>query len=110
MSASYREMPEAERRRHQTELGLVIVSRRAEPQTQPEKKKRMDQTHDQTQRGNGTQAHQTLDKISRALNEPPTFKDVATHELKRAAVYVPILFSAGVGLAWTCKRLFLKGV
>ena len=108
MLSSFRDMPEADRRRHQNELGLVIVTRRTDPSTQPEKKKRMDQTQSQTRGNHGSPAQQAVDRIARAISEPPTFKDVAQHELKRAAVYVPLLFSAGIGLAWTCKRFFLK--
>ncbi len=103
MQAQFREMPEADRRRHQNELGLVIITRHTEQPPQPEKKKKM---HEQTQtRGiPGSRAQQALDRMT----EPPTFQEVARHELKRAAVYVPILFSAGIGLAWTCKKLIFK--
>lgn len=104
MQAQFREMPEADRRRHQQELGLVVITRRPE-QPPTEKKKKM---HDQTQtRGiPGSKAQQALERMT----EPPTFKEVAKHELRRAAVYVPILFSTGIGLAWTCKKLFFKVV
>lgn len=103
MQTSFREMPEADRRRHQNELGLVIITKRTEQPPQPEKKKKM---HEQSQmRGTpGSKAQQALERMS----EPPTFKEVATHELRRAAVYVPILFSTGIGLAWTCKKLLFK--
>lgn len=99
------QIPEEERRRHQAEIGLVIVTRR-DHQPQTEKKKKMDQPQRQSAHGNTSRAQQALERMS----EPPTFKDVAMHELKRAAVYVPILFSAGVGLVWTCKKLIFKVV
>lgn len=97
-----RQMPEEERRRHQAEIGLVIVTRR-EPQPTAEKRN-MEQSQRQSAHGNTSRAQQALERMS----EPPTFKEVAMHELKRAAVYVPILFSAGVGLAWTCKKLVFR--
>jgi hypothetical protein len=99
------QMPEEERRRHQAEIGLVIVTRR-DPQPPTEKKKKMEQSQRQSVHGNTSRAQQALEHLS----EPLTFKEVAMHELKRAAVYVPILFSAGVGLAWTCKKLIFKVV
>lgn len=65
----------------------------------------MPEAHAQGTRGTpGSQAQRALERMA----EPPTLKEVARHELQRAAVYVPILFSAGIGLAWTCRRLFFK--
>lgn len=54
-------------------------------------------------RGNQSRAAQALERMT----EPPTFKEVATHELKRAAVWMPMLISAGVGLLWVNKRFLL---
>lgn len=103
MMAPVREMPEPERRRHQQELGLVVVTRRSDPPQQPEKRTRMDETpRTQSHRAGTSRAQQTLERMT----EPPTFKEVAIHELQRAAVYVPMLLSAGVGLIWASKRLF----
>ena len=107
MQTQFREMPEADRRRHQEELGLVIITRRPEPPP-PEKRKRMHEPQTQNRTNSGSQAQTTIDKMARAMTEPPTFKAVAMHELQRAAVYVPILFSTGVGLVWTCRKLFFK--
>lgn len=105
MQTSISEMPEADRRRHQQDIGLVIVSRRPEPQTQQtEKRKRMHEPQHQTRGVPGSKAQAALERMT----ENPTFKEVARHELQRAAVYVPILFSAGIGLAWTCKKLIFK--
>lgn len=105
MLTPVREMPEPERRRHQQNLGLVVVTRRSDP-PQTEKRKRMDETTTRTQtpRTGMSRAAQTLERMT----EAPTFKEVALHELKRASVYVPMLFSAGVGLLWLNKRFFLK--
>lgn len=108
MMAPVREMPEPERRRHQQDLGLVVVTRRTDPPQQPEKRTRMDESTTRTQGSRGSQAQQTLDRLATALEMPPTFKEVAMHELKRAAVYVPMLLSAGVGLLWANKRFFAK--
>lgn len=104
MQTSVREMPELERRRHQEELGLVIVTRRTEP-PQPEKRKRMDETtRTQATRGTGvSRAQQTIERML----DMPTYKEVAMHELQRATVYVPLLFSAGVGLLYLSRRVFL---
>lgn len=107
MMANVREMPESERRLHQQELGLVVVTRRSDPPQQPEKRTRMNEdTRTHTPRTGVSRAQQTLERMT----EPPTFKEVAIHELRRAAVYMPMLLSAGVGLIWANKRLFLKVV
>jgi len=104
MLTPVREMAEPERRRHQQNLGLVIVTRRSDPPL-TEKRKRMDETaRPQTPRAGMSRAAQTLERMT----ETPTFKEVALHELQRASVYVPMLFSAGIGLLWLNKRFFLK--
>lgn len=105
MQVQARDLPEEERRQHQAELGLVIVTRRPDPPP-TEKRRKMDQPRTQSSHGNPSRAQQALDRMS----EMPSFKEIAKHELQRAAVYVPILFSAGIGLAWTCKKLFFKVV
>lgn len=105
MMANVRDMPEPERRRHQQDLGLVVVTRRADPPKQTEKRTRMDEnTRTQSSRPGISRAQQTLERMT----EIPTFKETALHELHRAAVYVPMLLSAGVGLLWVNKRFFVK--
>lgn len=100
-----REMPEAQRRQYQENLGLVIVARRSDPPPPEKKKRNMDQQRS-TSHGNPSKAQQALERMT----EPPTFKQVVLHELQRAAVYMPLLISAGAGLLWVNKRLLMKVV
>lgn len=106
MLTPVREMLEPERRRHQQSLGLVVVTRRSDPPP-TEKRKRMDETvRPQNPRAGSSRAQQALEH----LMETPTFKDVAIHEIQRAAVYMPLLITAGFGLLWANKRFFLKAI
>ncbi len=100
MHTPIRELPEEDRRRHQAELGLVIITRRPAPPPTENRRKMEERTQG---RGNQSRAAQALERMT----EPPTFKEVATHELKRAAVWMPMLISAGVGLLWVNKRFLL---
>lgn len=101
MQTPIRELPEEARRQHQAELGLVIITRRPAPPPTENRKKMDERT--QSPRGNQSRAAQALERMT----EPPTFKEVAAHELKRAAVWMPLLISAGVGLLWVNKRFLL---
>lgn len=53
-----------------------------------------------------TRAEQAL----RHLTTAPTFKEVALHEAKRAAIWAPILAGTLLSTLWASKRLIFKAV
>lgn len=53
-------------------------------------------------------ALRAIDRLEATLREPPTFKEVAKHELQRAAVWAPMLLATGVALLWTQKKFFIS--
>lgn len=105
MMNTVRELPEADRRLRQEDLGLVVITRRSDP---PQTEKRTKKVHESQQTNRTTNQTTRAAMALERMTEPPTFKEVAIHELKRAAVWMPMLLSAGVGLVWANKRLFLK--
>ena len=99
-------LSEERRRSLQQGVGLTVVK------TKQERNRRMDtnQTPAATNRATPSRAQQTLEHLASRLDAPPTFKDVALHELKRAAVWVPIIVSCAVSVAWGQRRYFLKAM
>lgn len=88
------------RRARQEDLGLFLFT---EPVTQPEKK---DDIMQETTTNTGKPSR--AETVLRHLQTPPTFKEVAVHELKKAAIWAPILLSTLAGAIWMNKRLVLK--
>jgi hypothetical protein len=102
-------MPTAERRRHQHEIGLVLQE--ALPQPRHEEVPTMQtNTTPRTPAKHGAPttdpAIAAVENIARSLEMTPTFKEIALHELKRAAVYVPLLLGSGLTLLWARRRFF----
>lgn len=101
-------LPTKRRRELQEAAGFVIIHRR------PEKSEKSERNHDMNT--NTTQNDTNTTRPSRAqatlerLTEPPTFKEVAVHELKRAAVWVPMCLSVGIAMLWAERRFFLPRV
>lgn len=102
-------MPVDERRRHQQAVGLHLVE--ALPQPRYEEVPSMQaNTNPRTPARHGAPttdpAIAAVENIARSLEMTPTFKEIALHELKRAAVYVPLLLGSGFTLLWARKRYF----
>lgn len=99
-------MPTDMRRMRQQELGLVIQE--APPQSQ-EATNMHRNTTTRTSINSTTSldpAVAAVESMARSLEMTPTFKEIVVHELKRAAVYMPLLLSAGFSLLWARKRFF----
>ncbi len=96
-------LDEATRRQRQEAIGIFI-----EPEmtlTTHTKKDDIMQENSTTSTSNRqSRAAQTLAHLS----APPTFKEVAVYEAKKAAVWVPMLFSTLLGALWVNKRFILK--
>lgn len=93
----------AARRARQQALGLFIQSE--VPHTQPtENRDDVMQTAENSE--NTTRAKMVVDHLS----APPSFKEVAAHELKKAAIWAPILLTTLASAIWMNKRLVLKAV
>lgn len=97
-------LAEDRRRLLQQEAGLVVIQRK--PPTTERNRNTMDLNQTATPGARPSRAQATLER----LTEPPSFTEVAAHELKRAAVWMPMLFSAGATLLWMNKRFFLPKV
>lgn len=102
-------MPADERRRHQQAVGLSLQE--ALPQPRHEEVPVMQaNTTTRTPGKHGTPttdpAVAAVENIARSLEMTPTFKEIALHELKRAAVYVPLLLGSGLTLLWARRRFF----
>ncbi len=105
-------MTATERRNRQEDLGLFVTATRRQEPPQPEKRNRMSEAATQQNLPKNRQpparsmAQQTLEHM---LTEP-SFKSVAMHELKRAAVYVPVIVALTAGMVWAQKRFILSAV
>lgn len=100
MRPDVRHMPEDVRRAHQAAIGLSF-------QTQQVTQEKSTNTMDQAQTTKSSAASRA-ERVLEHLSQNPSFKEVAMHELKRAAVYVPLIATTAVGVLWMNKRLFLK--
>lgn len=87
-----------QRRRAQLEAGLLIQEVRVEMDHQVQNRNPQNRPHRESR------AHQTLER----LTAPPTFAEVAMHELKKAAVWVPIGMSCAFTLMWANKKFFIR--
>lgn len=88
------------RRELQRTIGLVIET---QPQPTETRRQSMDTTTNVQPSRRPSRAQQVVDHLS----EPPTFKEVAVHELKRAVVWTPLILTTGVALLWANRRFFL---
>jgi hypothetical protein len=50
-------------------------------------------------------AQSALNRMARAMEQQPTWKQVATHELKRALVYVPIFVASALATLWANRKM-----
>jgi hypothetical protein len=108
--SSVKALAEEPRRVLQQEAGFTVVKRRPAPANESKKRNMEQSTQTHQQRNRGSQAQQSIDKLNEVLGEPPTFGQVAVHELKRAAVWVPMLFTTGAALLLVNKRFFMPRV
>jgi hypothetical protein len=97
-----RTLDEATRRQRQEAIGLFI---------QPEmtlathtKQDDIMQENSVSNISNKSRAAKTLEHLS----QPPTFREVAIHEAKKAAFWVPVLATTLLGTLWVNKRFILK--
>lgn len=98
---SLNQLSTEDRRQLQRTIGLVVETK---PQPTETRRHSMDtQPNTQTAR-KPSRAQQVVDHLS----APPTFKELATHELKRAVVWTPILLTTGVAILWANRRFFLS--
>ena len=95
-----RDLDEAARRTRQENIGLFI-----EPKSNANNPKDTDIMQENTAPNHrGSRASQVLEHLSK----PPTFKEVAVYEAKKAAIWAPILATTLVGALWVNKRFILK--
>lgn len=97
--------PEHVRRQRQRAIGLDI--------TQPTTERRTDVMQETTvqpqqQPRRHPNQHSRAQQVLEHLTVPPSYKEVALHELKRASVYVPMVFTAVFGALWVNKKLIAK--
>lgn len=65
-------------------------------------------TNNQQQQPRRPHQQSRAERTLEHLMTPPTYKEVAIQELKRASVYVPMIFMAAVGALWVNKKLIVK--
>lgn len=94
---------ESLRRAHQATFGLFI-------QTDPLKQGTQETMEQTNQSSPNARRESRAEQTLRHLTMPPTFKEVAIHEAKKAAVWAPILASTLFGTLWASKRLIFKAV
>lgn len=95
-----RDLDETARRTRQENVGLFI-----EPNSPVTKQKDTDIMQETTTASNrSSRATQVLEHLSK----PPTFKEVAIYEAKKAAIWAPILATTLLGALWVNKRFILK--
>jgi hypothetical protein len=98
-----------ERRRQQREVGLVLQEALT-PTSREEVPSMHTNTTPRTPAKHGAPttdpAIAAVENIARSLEMTPTFREIALHELKRAAVYVPLLLGSGLTLLWARRRFF----
>jgi len=97
-----RDLDEATRRARQEAIGLFVELK---PATNSKQDDTM-QENQVTPTNKTTRAAQVLEHLSK----PPTFKEVAIYEAKKAAVWAPVLASTLLGVFWVNKRYILKAV
>jgi hypothetical protein len=102
MEPNVKEMPEGQRRRIQEEAGLTIQRRPAPPPNNNRNRTMQENGNTNQRHHRDSRARDTLER----LTEPPSFTEVAKHELKRAAVWIPMLLTTGIGLLALKKRFF----
>lgn len=98
-----RELDEATRRARQEAIGLFIEPK---PATISNQDNDIMQESHVTPTNKASRAAQVLEHLSK----PPTFKEVAIYEAKKAAVWAPVLASTLLGVFWVNKRYILKAV
>ncbi len=105
-------MTATERRNRQEDLGLFVIATRRQEPPQPEKRNRMSEVAQQQTptKNRPPQARSMAQQTLEQMLAEPSFKSVATHELKRAAVYVPIVVALTAGMLWAQKRFILSAV
>jgi hypothetical protein len=107
---SYRELPLDVRRTAQEELGLF-----EEPDLGLQTIKRiatmppLNATDEKTQQTMGmyacSPAQSALNRMAQAMEQQPTWRQVAVHELQRAIVYVPIFVVSTLVTLWANRKL-----
>ncbi len=102
MKDTVHHLDEPARRRRQTAIGLVIQAQTNN--TTPHEQNDTMQENTTTHTSKPSRAEQAL----RHLTTTPTFKEVAIYELKKAAVWAPIMATTLVGAFWVNKRFFIK--
>jgi hypothetical protein len=95
-----RELDEQSRRARQATLGLFV-----EPKTVTN-----NQQDNIMQEASVTPSNKTsrAAAVLEHLSKPPTFREVAIYEAKKAAVWAPVLASTLLGVFWVNKRYILK--
>jgi hypothetical protein len=96
-------LPEAERREKQQEAGLEFLPR-LEMVVSESVNNKAENSNRNAQESERNRARQVLHRLSRE----ESFWGIAMHELKRAAVTVPIFATAALGVLWVNKRFILK--
>lgn len=99
-----------ERRKQQFAVGLELLD---EATPQPSKELMQSNTANSTIKTSGKHGPPQVDPAERAvtamaaaLEMKATFKDIVVYELKRAAVYMPLLLASGLTLMWARRRYF----
>lgn len=97
--------PVEERRAFQFEVGLEVL-----PRLQPVETESMSEnsTTKATQARTAPRRNEQQDVIRvvrEMVMDDMGFKAIAIRELKRAAIWVPILLTTGLGTLWASKRL-----
>lgn len=102
MKQPVQHLDEATRRRRQANIGLVIQPQTSNPTTYEKNDIMQENTAKNTSRPN------RAEEVLRHLATAPTFKEVAIYELKKAAVWAPIMATTLVGALWVNKRFIFK--
>lgn len=92
------DLSEDQRRSQQMAVGLRAQAEQEAP----------DMEQQQATRGTPKQnpALSAVSRMADALEERPSWKDIAVLELKKATVYVPILLSTALTVMWARRRFF----
>lgn len=95
-------LDEATRRQRQEAIGLF---------TQPEMTLTTHTQKADTMQENSTPSISNKSRAAKTLehlSQPPTFREVAIYEMKKAAVWAPLLATTLLGTLWVNKRFILK--
>lgn len=106
---SIRDMSVDKRRELQREAGLEVQPQLQLVETDTMKAGDDTQKHpprDDNGRFRGNKEQVAAQAVMEVVRQSMTWRQIVAYELKKAAVWAPILLSTGLGVAWVSKRFF----